>query len=118
MNRGEAELSGVWAKFLVLGLGLLFLGKQEVVEPTLEVRGGGSVGAMSAWPSLSLHAGAEGAECYWPAYTMQLGKSAAGRVDVFTSFLRSCTCAAANFADCAVLTLLRSARLRLCGCNP
>jgi hypothetical protein len=27
----------VWAKFLVLGLGLLFLGKQEVVEPTLEV---------------------------------------------------------------------------------
>jgi hypothetical protein len=28
----------VWAKFLVLGLGLLFLGKQEVVEPTLEVR--------------------------------------------------------------------------------
>jgi hypothetical protein len=36
--RGEAELSGVWAKFLVLGLGLLFLGKQEVVEPTLEVR--------------------------------------------------------------------------------
>ena len=36
--RGETELSGVWAKFLVLGLGLLFLGKQEVVEPTLEVR--------------------------------------------------------------------------------
>lgn len=26
--RGEAELSGPFAKFLVLGLGLLFLGKQ------------------------------------------------------------------------------------------
>ncbi|KAF6261976.1 26S proteasome regulatory complex [Scenedesmus sp. NREL 46B-D3] len=37
MSRGEVELSGVWAKFLVLGLGLLFLGKQEVVEPTLEI---------------------------------------------------------------------------------
>uniref|UniRef100_A0A383WPA2 26S proteasome non-ATPase regulatory subunit 2 homolog n=1 Tax=Tetradesmus obliquus TaxID=3088 RepID=A0A383WPA2_TETOB len=37
MSRGETELSGVWAKFLVLGLGLLFLGKQEVVEPTLEI---------------------------------------------------------------------------------
>jgi hypothetical protein len=35
--RGEAELSGSWVKFLVLGLALLFLGKQETVEPTLEV---------------------------------------------------------------------------------
>jgi len=37
--RSESELSGCWAKFLVLGLALLFLGKQETVEPTLEVRG-------------------------------------------------------------------------------
>ncbi len=36
-RRGEAELSGCWAKLLVLGLALLFLGKQETVEPTLEV---------------------------------------------------------------------------------
>jgi hypothetical protein len=35
--RGEAELSGSWVKFLVLGLALLFLGKQDTVEPTLEV---------------------------------------------------------------------------------
>lgn len=38
--RGEAELSSCWAKFLVLALGLLFLGKQETVEPTLEVSEG------------------------------------------------------------------------------
>ncbi|KAF8063704.1 RPN1B [Scenedesmus sp. PABB004] len=37
MSRGEAELASPWAKFLVLGLGLLFLGKQELVEPTLEI---------------------------------------------------------------------------------
>ena len=42
-NRGEAELSGCWAKFLVLGLALLFLGKQETVEPTLEVSTGHGV---------------------------------------------------------------------------
>jgi 26S proteasome regulatory subunit N1 len=41
MSRGEAELSGCWVKFLVLGLALLFLGKQETVEPTLEVRQAG-----------------------------------------------------------------------------
>ena len=35
--RGEAELSGPFAKYLVLGLGLLFLGKQETVEATVEV---------------------------------------------------------------------------------
>lgn len=38
LHRGEAELSGCWVKLLVLGLALLFLGKQETVEPTLEVR--------------------------------------------------------------------------------
>jgi hypothetical protein len=37
LHRGEAELSGCWVKLLVLGLALLFLGKQETVEPTLEV---------------------------------------------------------------------------------
>lgn len=37
MSRSESELSGCWAKFLVLGLALLFLGKQETVEPTLEI---------------------------------------------------------------------------------
>lgn len=35
--RGDAELSGPFAKYLVLGLGLLFLGKQEAVEATVEV---------------------------------------------------------------------------------
>ncbi|KIY99543.1 26S proteasome regulatory subunit N1, partial [Monoraphidium neglectum] len=34
---GEAELSGPFAKYLVLGLGLLFLGKQETVEATVEI---------------------------------------------------------------------------------
>eukprot|EP00878_Enallax_costatus_P009276 GHUV01009695.1.p1 GENE.GHUV01009695.1~~GHUV01009695.1.p1 ORF type:complete len:780 (+),score=173.65 GHUV01009695.1:1347-3686(+) len=37
MSRPEAELSSPWAKFLVLALGLLFLGKQETVEATLEI---------------------------------------------------------------------------------
>ena len=38
MMRGELELSSPFAKFLALGLGLLFLGRQEAVEPTVEVR--------------------------------------------------------------------------------
>eukprot|EP00879_Flechtneria_rotunda_P023735 GHRR01025127.1.p1 GENE.GHRR01025127.1~~GHRR01025127.1.p1 ORF type:complete len:652 (+),score=250.63 GHRR01025127.1:1606-3561(+) len=37
MSRGETELSSPWAKFLVLALGLLFLGKQDTVEATLEI---------------------------------------------------------------------------------
>lgn len=37
MMRGELELSSPFAKFLALGLGLLFLGRQEAVEPTVEV---------------------------------------------------------------------------------
>ncbi|KAK9903923.1 hypothetical protein WJX75_000553 [Coccomyxa subellipsoidea] len=37
MLRGEAELSEPWAKQMVLGLGLLFLGKQGAVEATVEV---------------------------------------------------------------------------------
>ena len=38
MMRGELELSSPFAKFLALGLGLLFLGRQDAVEPTVEVR--------------------------------------------------------------------------------
>ncbi len=38
MLRGEAELGDPFAKQLVLGLGLLFLGKQGAVEATVEVR--------------------------------------------------------------------------------
>ena len=37
MLRGEAELGDPFAKQLVLGLGLLFLGKQGAVEATVEV---------------------------------------------------------------------------------
>lgn len=37
MMRGELELSSPFAKFLALGLGLLFLGRQDAVEPTVEV---------------------------------------------------------------------------------
>ena len=37
MLRGELELGSPFAKFLALGLGLLFLGRQEAVEPTVEV---------------------------------------------------------------------------------
>ena len=37
MMRGELELSSPFAKFLALGLGLLFLGRQEAVEATVEV---------------------------------------------------------------------------------
>ena len=36
--RSEADLQTPFAKFLCLALGLLFLGKQDVVEATLEVR--------------------------------------------------------------------------------
>jgi hypothetical protein len=39
MLRGEPELGDPFAKQLVLGLGLLFLGKQGAVEATVEVRG-------------------------------------------------------------------------------
>ena len=38
MTRGETELIAPGAKFLVLGLALLFLGRQEDVDATLEVR--------------------------------------------------------------------------------
>ncbi len=38
MLRGETELADPFAKQLVLGLGLLFLGKQGAVEATVEVR--------------------------------------------------------------------------------
>ncbi len=37
MTRPEAQLQSPFAKFLCLGLGLLFLGKQDVVEATMEV---------------------------------------------------------------------------------
>lgn len=37
MMRSEAELSQPWGKFLCLGLGLLYLGKQNAIEATLEV---------------------------------------------------------------------------------
>ena len=45
MCRSEADLDSPFAKYLCLALGLLFLGKQDVVEATLEVstcpQGGG-----------------------------------------------------------------------------
>ena len=37
MLRGELDLSSPFAKFLALGLGLLFLGRQDAVEATVEV---------------------------------------------------------------------------------
>lgn len=37
MTRGEPELISPGAKFLVLGLGLLFLGCQDAADATLEV---------------------------------------------------------------------------------
>ena len=37
MLRGETELADPFAKQLVLGLGLLFLGKQGAIEATVEV---------------------------------------------------------------------------------
>jgi len=38
MTRGEPELTSPGAKFLVLGLGLLFMGRQDAADATLEVR--------------------------------------------------------------------------------
>ncbi len=38
MARPESELITPWGKYMCLALGLLFLGKQEIVEPTVEVR--------------------------------------------------------------------------------
>jgi hypothetical protein len=38
MGRPEPELSGPYAKLLCLALGQLFLGRQELAEPTVEVR--------------------------------------------------------------------------------
>lgn len=37
MSRSEAELTQPFARFLSVGLGLLYLGKQEAVEATVEV---------------------------------------------------------------------------------
>ncbi|KAK9842343.1 hypothetical protein WJX81_007723 [Elliptochloris bilobata] len=37
MLRGESELGEPWARLLVLGLALLYLGRQDAVEATLEV---------------------------------------------------------------------------------
>jgi len=37
MERGESELTDPMARFLCLGLGLLFLGRGDIVEPTLEM---------------------------------------------------------------------------------
>lgn len=38
MCRAEAELTTPYAKLMCLGLGLMFLGKQDQAEATLEVR--------------------------------------------------------------------------------
>lgn len=38
MLRGESELGEPWARLLVLGLALLYLGRQDAVEATLEAR--------------------------------------------------------------------------------
>lgn len=57
MMRGELELSSPFAKFLALGLGLLFLGRQDAVEPTVEVALPFQtcyVRAPVAWPRLYL----------------------------------------------------------------
>lgn len=60
MLRGEAELAEPWAKQMVLGLGLLFLGKQGAVEATVEVRTQHhtehNFSSFPAVPGLYLHA--------------------------------------------------------------
>ena len=38
MLRGESELGEPWARLMVLGLALLYLGRQDAVEATLEAR--------------------------------------------------------------------------------
>ena len=38
MMRSETDLYQAWGKFLCLGLGLLYLGKQMAIEATLEVQ--------------------------------------------------------------------------------
>lgn len=38
--RSEADLQTPFAKYLCLALGMLFLGKQDLVEATMEVRQG------------------------------------------------------------------------------
>lgn len=37
MSRSEADLSSPWAKFMCVALGLLFLGRQDTVEATVEI---------------------------------------------------------------------------------
>ena len=55
MCRSEADLDSPFAKYICLALGLLFLGKQDLVEATLEVmsRVSGESGRRCA-PVLSL----------------------------------------------------------------
>ena len=37
MQRSEMEMGEFWARFLCLGLGLLFLGRGDIVDPTVEI---------------------------------------------------------------------------------
>lgn len=59
MTRGETELIAPGAKFLVLGLALLFLGRQEDVDATLEVRA--VCNPRDTLAKLTCH------DCCWPA---------------------------------------------------
>lgn len=47
MSRSDVELSTPYAKLMCLSLGLLFLGKQELAEATVEV--GGEMSKACGW---------------------------------------------------------------------
>ena len=65
MCRSEADLDSPFAKYLCLALGLLFLGKQDVVEATLEVstcpQGGSSSCVLAR--GQHMHGAQEGSSC-------------------------------------------------------
>jgi len=60
MTRGEPELGEPWARLMVLGLALLYLGRQDAVEATLEARP--CRGACS-WPQCAFRVPSTMLEC-------------------------------------------------------
>jgi 26S proteasome regulatory subunit N1 len=56
MMRSQAELTQPFARFLSVGLGLLYLGKQEAVEATLEVNlSQGWLALSFCWKLYTIH---------------------------------------------------------------
>lgn len=66
MLRGESELGEPWARLLVLGLALLYLGRQDAVEATLEARPATGTPVLFGDARLSV---IQSCKCMWTTVT-------------------------------------------------